>query len=252
MKTHPTATPTLRAATPVSSVTENAGRVRRVGDRPHEARKQVPDSVRGHRPLHGPEVHRPGPAPRHPLDRDRVAEGLDGADQGHEHEGRKERPEHRPELEVEARPPDLGEADPRGRGDPVHVVDPVEGAEHRAGDDPDDRRPESKGALRLEGDADDDEGGRESAHGRGLSIGPGRHIGQHAEDDGHHRHRDEHDDGPRHGRGEDPPQEGEPGGERELEERGDDHQGREHGGTALDDRGHAHGDERPEVPIMST
>ena len=121
----------------------DAGRVGGVGDGPREAGQQVPHPVRRHRPLHGPEVHRARPAPRHALNRDGVAEGLDGADQGHEHECGQEPPEDRPEPEVEAGPPDLGKADPPRLGDAADVVDAVVPCDRRAGDDPDDRRPES-------------------------------------------------------------------------------------------------------------
>ena len=142
----------------------NAGRTGRVRNRAGESRQQVSHPVRGHRALHGAEVHRAGSAPGHALDGDRVPQGLDGPDQGHEHERGEKSPADRPEVEIEARPACARNTDPRGLGDAVDVVDPEE-------------------------------------------------------HDGHHRYRDQHDDGPRHGRSQDPPEEREPRGERELEER---------------------------------
>ena len=57
-----------------------------------DAGQQLADAVGGHRPLHRPVVHRPRPPPRHPLDGDGPGDGLDGPDDGHEHEGGKQPP----------------------------------------------------------------------------------------------------------------------------------------------------------------
>ena len=82
-----------------------------------------------------------------------IADGLDGADQGHEHERRKQRPENRSEIEIEAGPVAGGKSDPFGFDDEGRVVKAISPGDHGARGDAYDRRPEAQRPLGLERDA---------------------------------------------------------------------------------------------------
>ena len=117
-----------------------------VGHGPHQAGEQVAHAVRAHRPLHRPKIHRARLAPGDALDGDTVAHRFDGADQGHEDEGRQQPPEDRPEFDIEARPSARWHTHPRRSGDAGDVVEAEVPGNPAAGDDADDRRPESERA----------------------------------------------------------------------------------------------------------
>ena len=77
-------------------------RIGRVRDGPGQAAQQVAHAVDRDRALYRPEIDRPLPAPRDPLERRAAAHRPDRPDHGGQQEGRKQRPEIRPEIQVEA------------------------------------------------------------------------------------------------------------------------------------------------------
>ena len=194
------------------------GRVGGVGHRSGETGDQVADAVHRRRALNRPEVHRPGAPPGRALGRDGAADGADGPDQRHQQEGRKKRPERRPEVEGEAGPLAGRESDPRCSGNPFELIN----AEKR-------RSPPSR--PRRRGPAPTAATPRSpSAPGRPIDHVPSpersterrptgsrpAHLPSMSEDVRHHRHRDQHDHRPRDGGRQDPPEEREPRGQHEA------------------------------------
>ena len=81
---------------------------------------------------------------RHALDGDGGGDGLDGADQGHDHEGGKKPCEGRPEVELDSRPDGRRQPDPRCPEHAVEVVEPERPGRGGARRDPDERRPQGR------------------------------------------------------------------------------------------------------------
>ena len=205
----------------------HAGRQQRVRHRARDAAHQVADAGRRHGTLHRPKIHRPCAPPGDALHCHRVADRLHALDQGHEHERGKKRPEHRPEVEVQAGPGGGREADPRGLGDGVHVVETEierdEAARHHA----DHRRPEAHPGSPLQRGDDDDDQGHDCAQRGGQRRRAGRHVVQQPEGGWHQRGRDQHDDRARDGGRQDLAEQREPEGDRQRNQRRDEHQGGE-------------------------
>ena len=210
---------------------------------PGDAGQQLGDPVGGYGTLHRPGIHGPWPAPRYALDANRSSDRLDGADEGHEQEGRKKPDERRAELGLDARPRDRRQTDPRGGRHAVQIVESEPGGDRRAGDDPCHRRPRTQPRRPLERDGADHEHGRGRGHRRARPRYSIRHFVQATEDDRQHGSGDQHLHRAHDGRGHEPPKQREPRGNQDRQQRRDDDQAGEQRGTALDERGDGDADD---------
>ena len=114
-----------------------------VRDCPHETGKQVADSMRGGGALNRSKIDRPGLAPGDMLHEDRSANCLAGGNHAHQRECRNQRPESRPEFEIEAWPPGFRKAHPGRVGDQIRIVDTKQRRNCSAGADADYGRPKA-------------------------------------------------------------------------------------------------------------
>ena len=248
MNTAPVATPTRAAAAPVSSITDTLTVYAVLGTVPARPDSTLADPST----VTAPCTARKSTARRRRHDTPWTATQLLMVRRvpmrAMNEEPGKERPERGPEVEVETRPGELRQADPGRAGDAVEVVEPEEPGRDRARDDPDERRPETKRPLRPERDTEGHEHGEEGAEGGGGSEAGLRRPAEKIEHDRHDGDRNQHDHDSRDGRGDDPPDEGEPPGKRERDERGDEDQGREHRRTALGEGRDAYRDGRARAP----
>ena len=226
-KSAPAAIPTLRAATPVSSVSDAANRIAVVGHRTRETAQHVAHAVDVHRALHRPVVHGASPAPRDTVNGDATADRAQGHDRGQQQEYGKQRPERGSELKVEARPLDAGNADPRSGEDTIDIVEADDAGHHRAAQDPEDRRPQAQAPGRLERDAGNHGNRDDGTQRRGVAGCALRHLGQQAEDGRHGAHRQQHQHAARNGGRQDAAKPDDPRRQHELQQCRNDDQGRE-------------------------
>ena len=106
--------------------------------------QQVAQAIGSDGALYGAEIRGAGPAPRNFLNGDCIADGFNGAYQGYEYEGRKERPECGAELKIETRPTArIGKSDPGGIQHSIDIIDAEAGGYQAAQYNPDHRRPET-------------------------------------------------------------------------------------------------------------
>ena len=186
----------------------------------HQSGQEVAEAVGGEGALNGLEVDGARLAPRDPLYRDAVSDRVQGAHEGHEDEGRQERPEIGAEAEVDAGPCARRQPDPGGGQDPLDIVDPEEQAADQAACHQSGRRgPQPLGRGATERDGDHHRQGHPGRHRRGRRRGLRGYIGQLAHDDRSDGHRNQHHHGRRHGGREDLPEQGELRGKNELTQR---------------------------------
>ena len=221
----------------------NARRVGRVGHRARDPGQQVAHPVGGDRTLHGAEIDRPLVPPGDALNGHRVADGLNGPDQGHEHERRQQRPERGPQVPLEPLPASGGEPDPGGGCYTLDLVQAEQRSHPAADDDADDGGPQPPGTCRPQaqgGHRDKGDPGGHRGRGRRRPLG---NVGQHVEGDRHDGHGDQHDHRAGDDRGEDSPQQRQPRRQGELEKRRNDDEGCEQRRAALHQCRYAHRDE---------
>ena len=223
----------------------NTGGVGRVGYGAEQAGQQVAKAVRVHRSLHRTVIHGPVVSPGHPLDGHGVTHGFDSPHHGNENERRQQCPERRSEPQVPAGEARGGNSHPGRFDHPRPVVEAEQAGNDAAARHAGHRRPETKMAPPAHDDANDDGQGDDRTHRPCRPRGVGWRLRQHAENDGHDGDGDQHDDGAADDGRDDATQPGKTPGEEKLEQRGYDDERCQQGRAALDQGGHAHGDERP-------
>ena len=125
--------PTRRAATPVKVMSEMVD---------GNSRQQRAEPVGVEHALDHAKVGGGGLAPRHLLNDDAVAAGLDGRYQTHNQERRQERPELHARRQVQARPGrEVRQVEPGRVENRLRVVKAEPGGDRAARNDADERRP---------------------------------------------------------------------------------------------------------------
>ena len=203
----------------------------------------MPSALRA--PLHNAEVRGAGVAAGDSLNGNAVADGLDGAYEGDDHEGGGGGAQNStPGGDVDARPGGQGgrlsiarresaerRIVRRGAATAVPMAMPMTGDHslHAGGA----RRTRTATTTRVT---------RAAMGAPACGSAFGRFV-EGVENDGHDGGGDEHDDGAGHHGGEDAAEEGEAGGEQELNEGGHEDEAGHGGRAGLQERRHAHGDE---------
>ena len=183
---------------------------------------------------------------RHPLYRDRVAVGLDGADERDENERQEQAEEACVEREVEAGPPTLRQPEPRRfqQWRPVHHPGwrGDDGSHH----DADRRCPQPGRAARVEGHEDDrcERRERHQRPARRRRVHLLGNASQQTRHDGKEVDRDQHDHRTADRGRDQPAEQRQPRGKEELHHRRRDHERRQQRQSTGNHRGNRHADER--------
>ena len=135
------------------------------------------------RALHNPKVGRAWPAPRNLLDRDRVADGVDGGCHDNDYEPGQERPERGPEAQVKPRPLIRRQTNPRGLKSLLEVEHAPRHRRYTSRQKPGERDPLLPCGRGEQPHADENDKSGPSERGSRSGRSPFRYVRQSAEYD---------------------------------------------------------------------